>query len=153
MASGSNEITLYGVLVGAILPLLGYIIFHRLASHREKESRLASASNDYREKMIKSTSLVPSAETYWDNNVLEQLPEVLTEINLAVNVYAYFLSESRKAEIQKTLNEIQKIIENEIPQALSKENVMYGGGQHTPEEARNLFHKHAKKLISYAKKT
>jgi len=153
MASGTNEITLYGVLVGAILPLLGYVIFHRLASHREKESRLASASNDFRETILKATSLIPDSKQYWDNDVLKQLPTVLEEIKLAVNVYAYFLSDSKNNKLNKTYNDIQDLMNTKIPEALSKENVLYGGGQHTPEEARKLFHEYIETIISYAKKT
>ena len=153
MASGSNEITLYGILIGAILPLFGYLIFHRLASHRERESRLASASNDFREKIVKATSFVPTSDQYWDNEILNQFPMVLEETKIAVNIYAYFLSDTKKTDLFNTYNKFEKLVNTEIPTALSKENLMYGGGQHTRKEVKELFHKNIEKLKSYAKKT
>lgn len=153
MASGSNEITIYGVMVGAVLPLLGYVIFHWLASTREKESRLAKASNDFRESILKAKSGVPDYKQHWDNNVLTKMPAVLDEIKIAVNIYSYFLSDSHRFNLNEIYKTFQNHVENNIPQALSAANVMYGGGQATPEEAKKQFNELIENLLSYASKT
>lgn len=76
------EITIWGILTGAVLPLLGYIVVHRLTISREEISRHAKASNDFRAKLIELTADMPDESKYWDNGTLEKLPKVVKEIHV-----------------------------------------------------------------------
>mgnify|MGYP005754923727 CR=1 FL=1 len=153
MESSSSEITIYGVLVGAVLPLLGYIVFHRLASHRERESRIAKAAADFRSTIIEAVAFVPPPGSYWDNNVLKCMPDALAKVKMALDIYSYFLSKSKRNELGVLFARFQVLVESEIPTALSTANVMYGGGQCTPEEARVKFHKLVQEILKYGTKT
>lgn len=147
------EITILGVLIGAILPLFGYLAVHYLASSRDKESRYAKACNDFRGKVIDATSDIPKADVCWDNEALINVPIAIKKISNSVEIFKYFLKTSDQTKMENTFLNINEIGENKLPSALSTVNVMYSGGQQTPEEARTDFWDEVEKLKSYARNT
>ncbi|MZR61535.1 hypothetical protein [Alcanivorax sp. DP30] len=147
------EITIWGVLTGAILPLFGYLAFHYLASSREKSSRLAKACQDFRVAVIEATSKIPKSNKHWDNDVLNEIPDAIRKIETAVAIFKYFLRGCKSKDLENEFTSLRALAEKDIPQALTTENVMYGGGQHTPEQARSLFWEKIEELKRYAKKT
>ena len=81
------------------------------------------------------------------------MPIVLDEIKIAVNIYAYFLSDYLRLNLEGIFKKLEEHVKNDIPEALSAPNVIYGGGQQTRNDAKELFYKYIDDLLSYAKKT
>ena len=147
------EITIWGVLTGAALPLFGYLAFHWLATEREKQSRYAQACNEYRQKIIQAVSVIPESNVHWDNASLEAIPELLNSIEVAVEVFKHFLPKNENEKLKESHKEFKELVNSQIPEALSVPNVMYGGGKLTPSEAREEFWIKVEELKKYANKT
>mgnify|MGYP000008057409 CR=1 FL=1 len=146
-------ITLYEALIGSIIPLAGFIIFHRLAKSRDKETRHTEACKNFRNEVINSTSSVPDENSHWDNDVLARMPELVNNIGNAIEVYKYFLSRSDKQRLEKIWYEFKDLIENNIPKSHSREEILYGGGQMTARESKVSFKVLRSQLIELAKET
>lgn len=59
------SVSIWAILTGAILPVLGYFIFHKLAKAREASSRKYQASNDFRAKIITYAARLPGRNEHW----------------------------------------------------------------------------------------
>jgi len=151
--SGNNEITIWGILVGAVLPLFGYLAFHWLATARESTSRKAKASNDFRESVIRSASKLPDKGAHWGSEEVEKFPDILQEIKTASEVYEYFLKPKERSRFKAVLNQLNNLFSTHLPSALSTANVIYPGKQRTPEQAKGELKAKLEELKSYASKT
>lgn len=140
-------------LLSIIVALCGYIIFHHLTLKREKISRLAESSNIFRNSVLKSVSHIPKANDHWDNKTLKSMPNVVIELELAVELFKVFLSKTNKENFEKEWSYLKKHIENQIPKSLSTAKVMYDGGAPLAKEAKEKFHEQLQKILNYAKET
>lgn len=147
------EITIWGVLVGAVLPLFGYLAFHYLAIHREREARFAESCGSYRSKIVQTTSRLPAADKHWDNEVLALIPGIVGEVGVAVEIFGYFLPRPKRNQLEAAYTELKSVAEKDVPSAMSSANVLYGGGQQTPQTARKSFWEKIEELKSFATKT
>lgn len=151
--SGKEDITIWGILVGAILPLLGYLVFHWLATAREGSSRKAKATNDFRESIIRAVSVLPEVNTHWGNEVTSSFPSILQEINTASEIYKYFLNPKERVKFKRTLMQLENLLKTHLPSSLSAPNIMYPGEQRTAEQAKTELNGKIEELKSYASKT
>lgn len=151
--SGNNEITIWGVLVGAILPLFGYLAFHWLATVRESASRKANASNDFRESVIRSASKLPDAEIHWGSEVVEKLSDIYQEIETASEVFKHFLNTNERSSFEGVLKQVGNLFKMHLPNSLSTANVMYPGEERAPQRAKIELKEKIEELKSYASKT
>lgn len=147
------EITIWGVLVGAVLPLAGYIVVHRLAMHRDVVSRKALAGNDFRRKVIEALSRLPEASRHWLEQDLINLPVIYKEIETASEIFRYFLAEKDREQFSATLTLLKNQMIVHVPQAHETANVFYPSNERTPDQAKEELMTRIEELKSYAEKT
>ena len=140
-------------LVAIIVTLFGYIAFHRLALNRDKSSRFAEACNDFRKYLLETTSHIPDADKYWDNKILESMPEINNNLELAVKKFKEHLLKKDKTNFVKEWAILKKQIERQIPTAHSRQEILYGGGTPIAKEQKIKFHERLNKLLQYANQT
>jgi len=147
------EITIWGVLVGAILPLAGYLIVHHLAMTRDTMSRKYQACNDFRKKIIEAESKMPNSNLHWDDSDVSKVLQSFKDIETAAEIFKYFLKGKERDDFDLVLQLLRNIVNTLIPNALSAVNVMYPGDQRTPKQAKDELKDKIDKLKSYASET
>ncbi|GGK81016.1 hypothetical protein [Amphritea balenae] len=147
------EITIFGVLTGAVLPLIGYLVFHRLALTREVTSRKAQASNDFRKSIISATSKIPDVEMHWGEQEVLMVPAIHQEIVVASEIFKYFLDDRERERFDSSLKLLDNLLTTHLPNALSRENVMYPSEKRTPSQAKAELRDKIEDIVSFAKET
>ena len=147
------EITIFGVLTGAILPLIGYLVFHRLALTREVTSRKAQASNDFRKSIISATSKIPDIEAHWGEQEASVVPAIHQEIVVASDIFKYFLDDRERKHFDSSLKLLDNLINTHLPNALSDGNVWYPSEKRTPSQAKAELRDKIQDIVSFAKET
>ena len=141
---------LTAVLIGAAIPLLGFIVVHRLNLSRERKSRLASACAAFRAAITFAASRVPEPEKHWENLVLDGMPQIVANIGTAVVQFKPFIQGKRRGEFEAEWLNLKAHIETQIPKALSPAEIMYGGGAAMARESKKKFHERVNRLLEFA---
>lgn len=147
------DITIEGILTGAILPMAGYFVFHWLATKREGNSRKTQASNSYREKIILACSELPSAEEHWGMEVAEAHWEAFRKIAVASEVYKYFLSPTKVKKFENTLKLLENLVTLHMPSSLAKDNIIYPVNARKPQQVKSEFRSRIEELLLFANET
>ena len=113
--------------ISIVILFIGYFIFHHLAKNRDKTTRFANECKSFRENVLKSVSGVPGSNVHWENSVLDDMPKVVSAVELEVNKFKAFLPRRKKDAFSKEWAILKEHIEHNIPKALSPEEVFYGG--------------------------
>lgn len=147
------EITIWGVLVGAILPLAGYLIVHYLALSRDSASRKSQACNDFRKKVVEAESKIPNFNLHWNDLEISKLSESFKDIETAAEIFKYFLKGKEREQFDSALQLLRNLVNTHVPNALSKANIMYPGDQRTPKQAKDELKEKIDILKFYAGET
>jgi sugar phosphate isomerase/epimerase len=114
---------------------------------------LALAAAKFREAVEASVAPVPPASKHWDNKLLSVLQSIVSKVGLAVAEFKPFLRPSDQARLDAEWCSFKKHCEERIPQSLSVEEVLYGGGAPVAQEAKEQFHAHIRALLAHAQQT
>ena len=153
MEPESTNSTLLAVLTGAAIPLVGWVVFHFFASHRDKKGRVAAASADFRSSVLQYTKDVPDPDKHWPNHVLSNLKKQKTELNTACQIFGYFLPRGKRRKFEASASCLSKLVSTDLPAPKTEQNLAASGGVAVPEELKSKFFKLRNDLLSYANST
>lgn len=145
--------TLFAVGIGAAIPMIGWMVFHFLASNRERNARLAAAAQDFRKSILSSTSGIPENSNHWPNDLLARLKTERTKIETACQIYKYFMSGKRRRRFLQNASELSQLISKDLPEPKTEQELDTAGGIKVPRDQKAKFHELRQKLLDDAQST
>jgi hypothetical protein len=135
------------VIVGTIgVAFLSYYFGRR----NNRSARHAAAAQTFRPAIRAAIDSIPLSDAHWNSDVISKFPVLCRDINRAVSEFNHFLPWYRRHSFCHVWQELKHHCDEEIPKALSAAEKIYGGGPAATALAKENFHVHVNKLLSYA---
>lgn len=126
------------------------LLAHRFSKRREAAARLATAAAKFRATVESLVVQIPPASMYWGKELLPVFQSTVSDIGVAVAEFNPFLLSGKRARFQAEWQSFKSHCEEAIPQSLSAQEVLYGGGPEALRAAKEQFHIRVQALLSYA---
>jgi len=139
-----------GLVVLLVIGGIAQWLNHFWSNKRNASERLIDAAAAFRSAIYAAVAPIPATSSHW-GAALAALPTVCQNIGAAVALFGPYLGSKRRS-FDAEWQILKRHCNETIPEALSTPNVLYGKTSRGPDPtaAKEKFHIHVRKLLSYA---